>query len=190
MLVVTIIIAAVVSGFAGGLIGGGTPAAPTVSMDVKIVNTGSATGSGFFATVTGVSAPVQTHNLELITAWTTTSRTNGYTMINGGNTSVYINGSALAVPPLGYGPGVTSGVFGDNFGNYTLVSGTGLAATPSSNYGSVTLYQYSATTMDNTVEVLGNNWQNLKLGDTVTVTLVDVTSGKSIYKKTVPVTEG
>ncbi len=65
MLVVTIIIAAVVSGFAGGLIGGGTPAAPTVSMDVKIVNTGSATGSGFFATVTGVSAPVQTHNLEL-----------------------------------------------------------------------------------------------------------------------------
>lgn len=44
--------------------------------------------------------------------------------------------------------------------------------------------------MDNTVEVLGNNWQNLKLGDTVTVTLVDVTSGKSIYKKTVPVTEG
>ena len=59
MLVVTIIIAAVVSGYAGGLVGGGNnQKSPTLSMDVKIVNTGTAVGSGFFATVLSISDPI------------------------------------------------------------------------------------------------------------------------------------
>ncbi len=47
MLVVTIIIAAVVSGFAGGLIGGSNQKTPTLVMDVKITNTGNAATSSF-----------------------------------------------------------------------------------------------------------------------------------------------
>jgi flagellin-like protein len=40
MLVVTIIIAAVVSGFAGGLIGSNNQKTPALTMDVRIVNSG------------------------------------------------------------------------------------------------------------------------------------------------------
>ena len=38
-------------------------------MDVKIVNTGTYSGSGFFATVTGVSEPIPTKNLKIVTSW-------------------------------------------------------------------------------------------------------------------------
>ena len=101
MLVVTIIIAAVVSAFSGGLIGQGTPKAPTLTMNVKVVNTGISATSGFFATVTGISNPVQTKNEELITSWQTTNRVTG-AAITGGNTTIYVNGTLTA--PLGYGP--------------------------------------------------------------------------------------
>jgi FlaG/FlaF family flagellin (archaellin) len=196
MLFVTVIIAAVVSAFAGGLSGGGSQAAPTVSLDVQIINTGSSSGSGFFATVTSVSNPVKTQNLKLITAWSTTNRTNNQ-MINGGNMSAYMSGSTVDVPPLGYGPGITDGITnGDNFGNYTLEAGTGLAAAPDLSYGNSSLsvqpyqYQSSPPPVDDISKVLGTNWQNLKEGDIVTVTLVDVSSGKTIYQKSIPVTEG
>lgn len=78
MLVVTIIIAAVVSGFAGGLIGTGNQKTPTLNMDVSITNSGTWRGSGFSATVTGMSEPIPTKNLKLVTSWTTTVKTNTY----------------------------------------------------------------------------------------------------------------
>ena len=62
MLVVTIIIAAVVSGFSGGLIGGKQQKTPTLAMDVKVVNSGTSATSGFFATITGVSNALQSRN--------------------------------------------------------------------------------------------------------------------------------
>jgi len=75
MLVVTIIVAAVVSGFGAGLVNG--PAkAPTLSMNVQIINTGSYIGSGFSANVLGTSSPINTANLKLITSWTTTMKIN------------------------------------------------------------------------------------------------------------------
>ena len=46
MLVVTIIIAAVVSGSAGNLVAASSQKAPTLSMDVKILNTGYGWGAG------------------------------------------------------------------------------------------------------------------------------------------------
>lgn len=73
MLVVTIIVAAVVSGFAGGLVGS-QQKSPTLSMDVKIWNTGSYMGSGFTAKVLGVSQPINSKDLKLVTAWTTTMK--------------------------------------------------------------------------------------------------------------------
>jgi archaeal type IV pilus assembly protein PilA len=75
MLVVTIIIAAVVSGFAGGLINGQSKS-PSLSMDVKIANTGNYVGSGFTASVLAVSQPIDTKNLKLVTTWSTTMKNN------------------------------------------------------------------------------------------------------------------
>jgi len=152
MLVVTIIIAAVVSGFAGGLIGSNNQKSPTITMDVKVSNTGTWIGSGFSAMVTSVSAPVQSKDLKLVTSWKTTNRTDGSSII-GGNTSkpglsnfhcyVGMKTSAIMdVPvPFGQGPGVTGTQQGtdmantpaQHFGNYSLVQGTGLQAFP---YGS------------------------------------------------------
>jgi hypothetical protein len=75
MLVVTIIIAAVVSGFAGGLIGG-QQKSPTLSMDVKVVNTGNYIGSGLSANVLGASQPIKSADTKFVTTWTTTMKNN------------------------------------------------------------------------------------------------------------------
>lgn len=78
MLVVTIIIAAIVSGFAGGLIDSDSQKAPALSMDVSITNSGTYRDSGFHAKVTGVSEPIPTSDLKIITSWTTTVKANTY----------------------------------------------------------------------------------------------------------------
>lgn len=143
MLVVTIIIAAIVSGFSSGLISGNNQKAPTLTMDIKIANTGIWKGSGFSATVTGVSEAIPTDKLKIITSWHATNRTDG-TPITGGNVSVgqiraYGAGESNVNlgPPHGFGPGV-EGKPGlvkyspeQMFGNYALVQGTGLSAVPS-----------------------------------------------------------
>ena len=135
MLVVTIIIAAVVSGFAGGLVGGSAQKVPTLAMNVKIINMGSWVGSGFFATVTGVSDPIQTKDLKITTSWSTTKRYDpGYaantsagmatigSTFTGGSTCVPLttninrlaSGSYSAVAPLGFGAGINgSATIGD-----------------------------------------------------------------------------
>jgi archaeal type IV pilus assembly protein PilA len=155
MLVVTVIVAAILSGVAGGMLGGSNQKAPTLAMDVRIVNMGSYTGSGFFATVTGVSEPIKTADLKLITSWKAKNQTTGAT-VSGGNTTVpgYKNvnmfgtadwtTTAGIVAPFGSGPGIngtaTVGYQDNNptkptrraqqFGNYTLMPGTALSAIP------------------------------------------------------------
>ena len=245
MLVVTIIIAAVVSGFAGSLVTS-QKAAPTLAMDVKIVNTGTYLGSGFYASVTGVSTPIPSNSLKIVTTWTTTNRTTGQSM-SGGNTSLagvqnvgyYMKGASngIGVAPYGVGPGVgVNGsysvgstdsnptnpftLYAQHFGNYTLMQGTSLFATPAgaANMGSVgsvgvgtsmadggygingsTYYQYTSAPdingwqngqIDGTQAVLGWGWENLKPGDTVNVKVIHLPSGKVIYQKAITVTEG
>ena len=157
MLVVTIIIAAVVSGVAGGMMGGSSQKTPMLSLDAKITNTGIYTGSGFTATVTGVSEPILTKNLKIITSWSTTNKTeesygdpvNGGGTVIGQEISLY-NSSTTAqikilLPPYGFGAGVTNSTifepYNDEqaFGKFTLQQGTGLIAKPSgANYQSGT----------------------------------------------------
>ena len=179
MLVVTIIIAAVVAGFSGGLIGGGGGKnAPTLTMDVKIVNTGTWQGSGFFAEVTGVSEPIPTKDLKIVTAWSAkniqvttavnVANVSGQvyttTVLPGVNNTDTIGNPEVALSdglhaaPFGAGPGVNGsatlgGVDTDiatysgplqQFGNYTLMSGTTLSAPACGAEGS--LYGYGATT--------------------------------------------
>jgi len=256
MLVVTIIIAAVVSGFAGGLMGN-TQKPPTASIDVKVVNTGSAATSGFYANVLGTSQPIPSRDLKIITSWQTVIKDNttnpnqivgqmtlgGNTSVgNGQNVLVYVGMQTSAVvganAPFAMGPGIIGppqNTYGQNptdpfggqggtgsrqwqwFGNYSIVDGTGLYALPApyvdgtniggfaghmnqtagaGGYGAITKYSYATGNyyqlgqIDAAQAVLGFGWENLRPGDVVSVKIVHVPSGKAIFQKDVPVTEG
>ena len=145
MLVVTIIIAAVVSGFAGGLVSG-EKKAPSVDIETHIINTGMFTGSGITLAVKSVSEPIPTKDLKLVTSWSTTYKTGvnagqplsgGATTIAGtNNTKFYTYAGHTA--PYGMGPGVKSyGLWNDApsfpdslWGNYSITGGTNLRAYP------------------------------------------------------------
>jgi archaeal type IV pilus assembly protein PilA len=164
MLVVTIIIAAVVSAFAGGLFGSSSnQRTPTVAMEASVVNNSGVIN--FTATVLSVSDPVPTKNLVLSSTWISGKS------YGGGNSSTKI--------PYGYGPGVTGTVSlesptGDqSFGNFTLTQGTGLVV-PDSDIKTL----------------LGNNSHNLTAGDTVTFRLVYTPTGKTVWQQNVVVKDG
>jgi len=231
ILVVTIIIAAVVTGFAGGLVSSNSQNAPTLAMDVKVVNTGSWSGSGFFATVTGVSEPIATKDIRIVTAWTATNRAANNLQVSGGETTLPNvgkdevlfgpeEGSVSRIAPFGNGPGVnatrgessgaTYRAFSEprqQFGNYSLVAGTTLTAMPcgaedadsfggsnsaDAGYGIGGKYHYSSggPWLDPATAVLGADWELLRAGDKVNVKVIYVPSGKVIFSKNIPVTEG
>jgi len=254
MLVVTIIIAAVVSGFAGGLIGN-TEKPPALAMDVRIANSGTAQTSGFTATVLSSSEAIPSKNLKLVTSWqtyindnTTNPQLIAGKVSSGGNTSTgarnvytYVGMQTkdfvAASAPFGMGAGIADASkgntygqnptdpFGGNesvsrqwqwFGNYSIVSGTGLYALPApyddgtaiggvaghinqtpenGGYGIVTRYKYTSGLykypgqVDATSAILGCGWENLRPGDIVSVKVIHVPSGKAIFSKEVTVTE-
>jgi FlaG/FlaF family flagellin (archaellin) len=155
MLVVVIIIAAVVSGFSGGLLGN-QEKAPTLTMDVKIKNTGYWSGSYFSARVTGAERAIDTNDLKIVTKWsavdskTKTRYTGGNTVVPG-KYNVHLHYSPgqgckserdqFSIAPTGYGTGVgeTGGSTGSKerltsdtnfFGNYSLKVGTTMWAQP------------------------------------------------------------
>ncbi|MDD1724522.1 MAG: type IV pilin [Methanospirillum sp.] len=234
MLVVTIIIAAVVTGFTSGLVGSSPQKSPTLAMTVKVMNTGSWTGSGFFATVTGVSEPIRTKDLRIVTSWTAA---NGGNPVSGGSRVVPNNGTSnidtlfdpsvsldgtTYIAPFGYGPGVNASrgissgptflAFSEprqQFGNYSLVSGTTLSATPcgaldamsvgnssapaTDGYGIGTRFQYSSGATGKTdaaTAMLGPGWEHLRAGDKVNVKVIYIPSGSVIFNKDIPVAEG
>ena len=210
MLIVTIIIAAVVSGFAGGLMGGSNQKTPSLAMDVKIANTGSAAGSGFSATVLSISEPTTTNYIKITTSWVTTMKDNStYTSgiqhstpignaFAGGNTTT--PNVKVATPPFGFGPGITgitnlTSPYYPNqyFGNFTLVQGTGLIAEPLSTYGTggAAPYYYNSGGSDTgsaLQSILGPGWEQLRTGDVVTIRVISTTTGKAMFQKDVAVT--
>jgi archaeal type IV pilus assembly protein PilA len=164
MLVVTIIIAAVVSGFAGGLIGGNNQKTPTLAMDVKIDNSAS-NAVNFAATVLSISEPVPTSKLKLSTSWVK-------------NATVYGGADTTSGAPYGFGPGITGDIslatpYNKNqyFGNYTLTQGTGMVAESS-----------------DITSILGSKGNYLAQGDIVTVRIIYTPSGKTVFQKDVVVT--
>ncbi len=235
MLVVTIIIAAVVSGFAGGMMGGSNQKAPTLAMDVKVVNMGSWTGSGFFATVTSVSEPIPTHDLKIVTSWTATNGTKPFSggtavMPNNGTSNIFALFDPTTMPagtyvaPFGSGPGTGNGTEsvsgvdykrdfsapGQQFGNYSLMTGTTLTAFPcgaadadsigggtpaTEGYGVLKIGKFAYSSgargkTDAATAVLGSDWEKLRLGDVVNVKVIYVPMGSVIFNKDIPVTEG
>ncbi|WP_157199076.1 type IV pilin N-terminal domain-containing protein [Methanolacinia paynteri] len=202
MLVVTIIIAAVVSGFAGGLVGN-SQNAPTATAEIDIKNGGDSSNSYFSIKILGVSEPIHTKNLKIVTSWTTKDRDSGET-ISGGNTilagsvNVSVGESGLNIAsysvPTGYGVGIAewaNSTFhppGAQWGNYTLMAGTTLQDSPSGDYSDYE-YNHASDRYDAMQEILGENWCNLGAGDTVNVRIIHVASGKSIINKQVSVEE-
>lgn len=206
MLVVTIIIAAVVATFAGGLVTT-QEKTPTMVAEITITHaldnlaTHASLGKASFQLeVESVSKPIDTKNLKLVTSWSTTNKTDG-TPISGGAISLpgvlsatSGDGDGLTptyVAPLGYGVGINASTSSGNysnapqmhFGNYTLTSGSGMK---SSGY-----YINAAGTgpakTDALAAVLGENYQNLAAGDQVFVQLIYIPTGSPVYSEMVTV---
>lgn len=212
MLVVTIIIAAVVSGFAGGL-AGTQEKAPAASFECRISNSGAWGTSTFDLLCKSTDIPIPTKDLKLVTEWTMENGTVIRTVTTGPSTipnTAY--GSYSYHSPLGFGPGVGDTAFSGGykldqyFGNYTLMAGTSMhnvAAGWSSSTGGYgispdTRYQYSAGTynlgpgqggIDAMMAILGSNWYLLRGGDIVQVQLIHLPSQKVIYDEEVIVEE-
>jgi len=212
MLVVTIIIAAVVSGFAGGLTAG-AESAPSVAMDISIKNTGLYATSSFVANVLSVSEPIPTKDLKITTYWTKNGQS--HTTVSDGSANVFGWTPAgmmnPAYAPWGYGngiSGVNSGIPSNSdqqYGNYVLLAGTCLKAMPAgqdggfvgtaaaNGYGLDKAYAYKDWTYsagskaDGMQAVLGEGWEDLRTGDVVKVTFTHMPSGKIIVDKNVVV---
>jgi FlaG/FlaF family flagellin (archaellin) len=164
MLVVTIIIAAVVSAFAGGF-NVDQQKAPVIALDTHVVNTGYWDSSYVSFEVKNADNPVPTKDLKIITSWTTSDGIRGGANVTGwtnktsyiGNDTTYYGNSHYGAhsssspgttqAPYGFGPGVNASVQRSSlgpggkfwpdqmFGNYTLMSGTMMQNGPSANYG-------------------------------------------------------
>ena len=195
MLVVTIIIAAVVSGFSGGLVDM-TQKAPSATVEVHVKNGGDNETSYFSMKVMGVSEPIHTKNLKLVTSWVAKDESGN--TVSGGNTC--LAGKAGATKgddrldtfsaPTGYGAGVNAWADSNNhpagaqWGNFTWLPGTTMMDTPSGDYSG---YTYSDGGTDAMQAILGESWYLLRPGDTVNVRVFYASSGKAIVDRKVSV---
>jgi len=161
--------------------------------------------------VLGVSEPIPTKNLKLYTSWQTVNKTAASSAdiltgegLSNGTAAAYVfdslgdlvTGTDAFSVPTGYGNGVGN-VSNDNYhtkeaqwGSFTLSSGTTTFDRPDSSYGSGTngAFSYSSSTrIDPMQAILGSRWNNLRSGDTVSVRIVDVKSGKTIVDQNVVV---
>ena len=199
MLVVTIIIAATVSAFAGTS-ATGTQKAPTANVEIHVKNGGGASNSYFTMKVLGdVSEPITTKNLKVVTSWATTDRTSS-NPINGGNTTYAALASASSRDdtanspfsvPTGYGAGVDGWASNSSPCDQGPVGATssGLPGQPvrihlQTDYNS---YSYTGSGIDPMQAILGARWYNLKQGDMVTVRVIHIPSGKELVDQQVVV---
>jgi len=169
MLVVTIIIAAVVSAYTGGL-SSGQKKAPTLDATARISNDGYWGGASFFEFKTNsVSDPIPTKDIRMTFTWKAAADPANTTQIvvTGPNTTAgsisnthYYTGKSYGPiyfqSPLGYGAGVNqsttisskgpnSNYYPDQmFGNYTLVAGNFMRVTPVS-YGATANSRFQYT---------------------------------------------
>lgn len=130
MLIIVIIIASVVSGFAGNLVSGHDNKDYSLAMDLEIANSGHWSNSYFKGEVTSTSAPIPTNKLKIITSWTK-RLPNGTTLRGGATTTpgivnfnvIYDTHGGMGYDlwrltcPLGYGTGVGNNVSQFNGGS-------------------------------------------------------------------------
>jgi flagellin-like protein len=196
MLVVTVILAAAVSSYAGGM-GGNMQKAPQMAMDVSIQNSGHWIGSQISFNVLSVSEPVPTKDLKIVTSWSNGTSINGATVtaLDGTNYNTVFSTYNYQAP-TGYGRGVSSNAQKTSggypveqfFGNYTLIPGTTMKNSPSSSYiGYTYTTPYSETNKDGIQAILGQYWYELRTGDIVNVKIIHTPSGKVIFDQNVGV---
>ena len=194
LLVVTVIIAAVVATFASGLVST-QQAAPTVAADVEILSADTYSASGavgkFEMKIVAVSDDVPTKDLKLVTKYVVNNKAYGNVTYGKVNNTKYTTPSDTYeyVSPIGFGPGVqgsavTSGQYDTNqqFGYYSLTEGTYMQ-----NTGLDTAGGPLDTGTDALDAILGEEWTQLKPGDTVDVTLIHVPTNGVLFSKTVTV---
>jgi len=189
MLVVTIIIAAVVSAFAGGL-GGTKEKAPSASIDVQI-QTGADDGMGGTTdkmTFTELSGdPLPTKDLAIVTYYTNKTGTvykNKQTMSSAGS-DLYGYGTLTRVPFIN---DPTLGYSGDNpakdFGNFTWKTG-GILST-GNTAGTADLLAINDTASGTYISH-GIRDPDFGSGSVVDVKILHIPSGQYIFDKEVVV---
>jgi len=190
MLTLVIILAAVVSAFAGGIAGNSDPGSLIeITAETKIINSGDADTSKFEIDILSVSSPVSTKDMELKTSWKT--YVDDKLVLKGNSSEAGIKNfdydDIEGVSPIGTGPGLPEwdrsyeNIEEEmNFGNYALLAGTRMAAYPADEYvGGAYSAGHSGT--DCMQAVLGDDWYKLQSGDIVSVMLIHVPSGQIIY---------
>ncbi len=205
MLVVTIIIAATVSAFAGGLVGT-SDKAPQASFDVKIVHTVQSWAIEPTMTITHLGGdPIDTARTKIITSWENRTTNTVYfretTPLPASETpqeyaaGKYVNLSleTCDVDGLYYKyhepyfviPGTyPSGDVGIWYGNFILHAGEVMKAQASlSTYDYYNVNHYADYSIIKDAEMLSNK-------DVVNVKLVDIPTGQIIYDKDIYVVEG
>jgi FlaG/FlaF family flagellin (archaellin) len=198
MLTLVIVLAAVISGFAGGIAGSSNSGSLIeITAQTKIINSGNNDTSRFEIDIISVNDPVSTKDLKLKTSWKSYD--------DAGNLVLHENSSMpgtenfnyikSGVSPIGAGPGLPQwdGTYENistnmSFGNYALMAGTRMVAYPAEEYGQSEPKIYDSFSGTDCMQaILGEGWNNLSSGDVVNVMLIHVPSGRIIYDEDVNV---
>ena len=198
MIVVTVVIAAVLSIYAGGL-AVTTQNAPSGSFNCKISNGGTWENSAFELDVISVSESIPTKDVKLTVSWIASDGTTDTVETKGpaekGKENCQHDGYKYNVP-LGYGPDIDNDPAepypeSQFYGNYALVAGRTLYAMPigasGEGYGVTQRYEYSVDSQDPMRAILGWDWNNLRVGDRVNVRLTYIPTGTVLFDKDVVV---
>ncbi|WP_321430983.1 type IV pilin N-terminal domain-containing protein [uncultured Methanolobus sp.] len=186
MVVVTVILAAAVSSYAGGL-AGVTKTAPTATFEVQIKKGVDIGGENIsfmkIKEITGDS--IDTRDLKIITTYAVDNSKFSMTEVYPNSSNTYlINGGTPTIPSVSpYWSNPAMGDFGTdeevNFGNYVLKPGVVMIA--EGNEDDVPKDDACG------IEAVIADWQNVSSGDFITVTLVHIPSGNSIFDSDVEV---
>lgn len=165
MLTVTLILAAIISGFTGGI-------AKSQQKPPQLVFEGSVvhdTDNSFLdIRIISVSEGIPTKDLKLQTEWRNQSNQINRCTLTPNSQNVGTN-----TYPLGYGPGVGNYKGSSNFGNFTLLAGTRLNA--------------NATVSRAISAVLTPYWNEISEGTPIRIQFVHVPSGAIIADKEITV---
>ncbi|MDI3485784.1 MAG: archaeal type pilus assembly protein PilA [Methanolobus sp.] len=185
MVVVTVILAAAVSSYAGGLVGG-TKTAPSATFEVQIKKGVDIDGENIsymkIKEITGDS--IDTSDLKIITTYADDNSKYFMTEVYPNSVNVdWVDGGSPSIDSVApYWSNPAIGEFGTdgavNFGNYTLKPGVVMLA--ESNEDELSGH-------DTGLEALVSCWENVSSGDFITVTLVHTPSGKPIFDSDVEV---
>ena len=156
MLIITVVLAAVISGYTGGL-AKTQQKPPTLVFEANIVNDDGAADRDRFLdiNVISISEGIPSRDLKFQTEWKNQSGSIQHQSLS------YSSGRY----PQGYGMGNNSP---NNFGNYTILAGTRLHANG---------------TEGGMEEVLGPEWKNMSLGTPVRLQFIHVPSSAIIADK-------